>query len=150
MKFLIHECSETTGPLGWYESSVDIVPGNTIAIPGGKTFTVDSKALNKAIEASGAISPAEPIKQACLYCTPSTVAAEAPGVIRLTVGVECEAKKAEQFGKTLATDEVAENLRKQSSEDDPKKQTQSKVARGLGDVKVDPISLPTNGGSTTT
>jgi hypothetical protein len=47
MKFLVHEGHDTTGPMGWYESSVDVVPGNTIAVPGGKTFTVDHKAVNE-------------------------------------------------------------------------------------------------------
>jgi hypothetical protein len=84
MKFLVHEGADTTGPLGWYESSVDIFPGNKIAIPGGKTFTVDNRAVNETIVASGALSPAEPIKQVWLFCTPSAVPADAPGVLQLT------------------------------------------------------------------
>jgi hypothetical protein len=85
MKFLVHEGADTTGPLGWYESGVDIVPGNKIAIPTGKTFTVDYRAVNEIVEAGGAISPGEPLKQVRLFCTPSNVSPDTPGVIQLTV-----------------------------------------------------------------
>lgn len=84
MKFLVHEGADITGPLGWYESSVDIVPGNTIAVPGGKTFTVDNKAVNEIVE-RGALSPGKPFKQVWLFCTRSAVRADTPGVIQLTV-----------------------------------------------------------------
>ena len=85
MKFLVHEGADMTGPLGWYESGVDIVPGNTIAVPGGKTFTVEHRAVNEMSQANGAIAPAEPLKQVWLFCERSDVAADAPGVIQLTV-----------------------------------------------------------------
>jgi hypothetical protein len=80
MKFLVHEGADITGHMGWYESSVDIVPGNTVGIPGPswKTFTVDSKAVSETMGA-------EPIKQVWLFCTRSNVSADAPGVIQLTV-----------------------------------------------------------------
>lgn len=61
---------------------------------------------------------------------------------------KCEARRAEQFGKTMAKDDVAENLKKQSSEA-PGKRTQGSVARGTTEGAVDPIPLPTTDVSNT-
>ena len=79
MKFLVHEGKDTTGPMCWYESGIDVVAGNTIAVPGPsrETFTVDSKVVSETMGA-------EPIKQVWLFCTRSDVLADAPEVIQLT------------------------------------------------------------------
>jgi hypothetical protein len=83
MKFLVHEGKDTTGAMCWYESGIDVVAGNTIAVPGPsrKTFTVDSKVVGETMEENRA----EPIKQVWLFCTLSNVSADAPEVIQLTV-----------------------------------------------------------------
>jgi hypothetical protein len=80
MKFLVHEGKDATGPMCWYESGIDVIAGNTIAVPGPsrETLTVDSKVVSETMGA-------EPIKQVWLFCTRSNVSADAPGVIRLTV-----------------------------------------------------------------
>jgi len=82
MKFLVHEGPDITGPIGWYESDVDVVAGNTIALlPDGKTFTVDNRADGETMAERGA----RPITQVWLFCTRSNVSADEPGVIQLTV-----------------------------------------------------------------
>lgn len=83
MKFLVHEGKDATGPMCWYESGIDVIAGNTIAVPGPsrETFTVDSKVVGETMEENRA----EPIKQVWLFCTLSNVSADAPEVIQLTV-----------------------------------------------------------------
>ena len=80
MIFLVHEGQDTTGRMGWYESDVDIFPGNIIC-PGvsQKTFIVENRAVNHSDDGE------DPIEQIWLFCTSCTLPADAPGVIHLTV-----------------------------------------------------------------
>jgi hypothetical protein len=79
MRILFYEGETSTDMLGAYECKVELLPGMTVAIPGGATYHINRVAKNTT---SGV---GDPQVMMSIMCRRSTISADSPGVIRLLV-----------------------------------------------------------------
>ncbi|HXJ87580.1 MAG TPA: hypothetical protein VMS18_12235 [Candidatus Binatia bacterium] len=84
MKILLHEGTDTTGAMGWYECMTDLKPGMTISIPGGRTFDIQGVIKNQ----TG--TGGEPLQHWAVFSVRSSVPANTVGVMPLVVSTECQ------------------------------------------------------------
>jgi hypothetical protein len=79
MRILLYEGETSTDILGAYECEFELLPGMTVAIPGGATYYINKTAKNTT---SGV---GDPQVMMSIMCKRSTNSADSPGVIPLII-----------------------------------------------------------------
>jgi hypothetical protein len=79
MKIMLYEGETSTDILGAYECEFELLPSMTVVIPGGATYYIKETAKNTT-SGSG-----DPYTVMSIMCKRSSISADSPGVIELTV-----------------------------------------------------------------